>query len=88
MKCALTNGILTFALGVFAVAGVIFALQTIFLTRELRSLTSQAATDNSNMMEMRALLNDVAAYNKKFPSPELNALLTPPQTVPAKPAAH
>jgi len=88
MKCALTNGILTFTLGVFAVAGVIFALQTIFLTRELRSLTSQAATDNSNLLEMRALVNDVAAYNKKNPSPELTALLQPAQPAPAKPAAH
>jgi hypothetical protein len=88
MKCALTNCILTFVLGVFVVAGVIFALQTIFLTRELRALTSQAAIDNSNLMEMHSLVNDVAAYNKKNPSPELTALLQPPPSAPAKPAAH
>jgi hypothetical protein len=87
MKCALTNCILIITLAVFTVAGVFFATRTIILTRELRSLTSQAATDNSNLMEMRALLNDVAAYNKKNPSPELTALLQPPAQ-PAKPAAH
>jgi hypothetical protein len=88
MKCVFTNCILIITLAVFTVAGVYFALRTIFLTHDLRSLTSQAAADNSNLIEMRSLVNDVAAYNKKFPSPELTALLTPAQPAPAKPAAH
>jgi hypothetical protein len=83
MKCALTNFILIITLAVFTVAGVFFSLRTIFLTHDIRSLTSQASVDNNNLMEMRALVNDVAAYNKKYPSPELTALLQP-----AKPAAH
>jgi hypothetical protein len=85
MKCALTNCILTFALAAFTILGVFFALRTINGTRELRSLTLQAATANNNLMQMQSLVNDVAAYNKKNPSPELTTLLQPPQ---AKTAAH
>ena len=85
MKCETTNTILTFVLGVFAVAGVIFALQTIFLTRELRSLTVQATIANSSLVQVQTLANDVAAYNQKTPSPELTKLL---QAVQAKPAAR
>jgi hypothetical protein len=78
---------LTFALGVFAVAGVIFALQTIFLIRELRQLTAQATVANNTLLQIQgpaqALFNDVTAFNKNNPSPELTKLLQPP----AKPAA-
>jgi hypothetical protein len=75
MKCDTTNSILTFVLGVLAVAGVIFALQTIFLTREFRSLTFQATVDNTYLVQAQSLANDVAAYNQKTPSPELTKLL-------------
>jgi hypothetical protein len=85
MKCETTNAVLTFALGVLAVAGVIFALQTIFLTREFRQLTVQATMANSSLMQAQALANDVALYNQKNPSPELTKLL---QAVQAKAAAH
>ena len=34
MKCETTNTVLTFVLGALALLGVIFALQTIFRTRE------------------------------------------------------
>jgi hypothetical protein len=87
MKCVLTNSILTFTLGVFALFGVLFALQTIFLTRDLRRLSTQAAAANSALVQMQspaqALFNDVTVYNKNNPSPELTKLLQPP----AKPAA-
>ena len=85
MKCETTNAILTFILGVLAVAGVIFALQTIFLTREFRSLTVQATVANSSLLQAQSLANDVAAYNQKNPSPELTKIL---QSVQAKVAAH
>jgi hypothetical protein len=85
MKCDSTNCILTFVLGVLAVAGVIFALQTIFLTREFRSLTVQATLANSSLVQVQTLANDVSAYNQKNPSPELTRLL---QSAQAKPAAH
>jgi hypothetical protein len=66
---------LTFVLGVLAVAGVIFALQTIFLTREFRSLTFQATVDNTYLVQAQGLANDVAAYNQKAQSPELTKML-------------
>jgi hypothetical protein len=85
MKCELTNSILTFALGALAVAGVIFALQTVSHTHELRSLTVQATIANNNLLQAQALVNDVIAYNQKTPSPELTKML---QAIQAKPAAH
>jgi hypothetical protein len=83
MKSEMTNTILTFVLGVLAVAGVVFALQTIFLTREFRALTVQATVANNSLMQVQALAQDVAAYNQKSPSPELTKLLTVAQTAPA-----
>ncbi len=83
MKCDTSNTVLTFVLGVLAIAGVIFALQTIFLTREFRSLTVQATVANTSLMQVQALANDVAAYNQKTPNAELTKLLTAAQTPPA-----
>jgi hypothetical protein len=85
MKCNTTNAILTFVLGVLAVAGVIFALQTIFLTREFRQLSVQATFANNSILQAQALAADVAAYNQKNPSLELAKIL---QAVQAKPAAR
>jgi hypothetical protein len=84
MKSELTSLFLTFVLGVLAVAGVVFALQTIFLTREFRSLSVQAAMANNSLLQAQALAADVGAYNAKSPSPELTKLLA---AVQAKPAA-
>ncbi|HEY1490457.1 MAG TPA: hypothetical protein VGF90_05400 [Verrucomicrobiae bacterium] len=84
MKCDTTNVILTFVLGVLAVAGVIFALQTIFLTREFRQLSVQATFANNSILQAQSLAADVSAYNQKNPSPELTKVL---QAVQAKPAA-
>lgn len=84
MKCDTTNAILTFVLGVLAVAGVIFALQTIFLTREFRQLSVQATFANNSILQAQALAADVAAFNQKNPSLELTRIL---QAVQAKPAA-
>ena len=83
MKCETTNTILTFVLGLLAIAGVIFALQTIFLTREFRALTVQATIANNSLMQVQALAQDVAAYNQKSPSPELTKLLSVAQATPA-----
>jgi hypothetical protein len=86
MKSDTTTTVLTFVLGVLAIFGVIFALQTIFLTREFRTLTLQATVANTSLMQVQALANDVAAYNQKSPNAELTKLLTAAQTppVPAK----
>jgi secreted Zn-dependent insulinase-like peptidase len=75
MKCETTNTVLTFVLGVLALLGVIFALQTIFRTREYRSLTMQAAVANSTFMRVQALANDAQAYNQKSPNPELTRII-------------
>jgi hypothetical protein len=85
MKCETTNTILTFVLGVLAIAGVVFAIQTFNLTREFRSLTVQATVANNSLMQVQALAADVAAYNQKTPSPELTKLLNAAQT-PSMPA--
>jgi hypothetical protein len=83
MKCDLTNTVLTFVLGAFAVGGVIFAMQTIFLNREFRSLTFQATACNSYLLQAQSLANEVASYNQKYPSSELTRLLQATQTKPA-----
>ena len=83
MKCDSTNCILTFVLGVLAVAGVVFAMQTFFLTREFRALTVQATIANNSLVQVQALANDVAAYNQKNPNAELTKLLTVAQNGPA-----
>ncbi len=88
MKCDTTNAVLTFVLGLLAVAGVIFALQTIFLTREFRSLQIRAAQAQAGLMQiqqLQSLASDVAAYNQKTPSPELARILEAART---KPATH
>jgi hypothetical protein len=80
MKSELTGLFLTFVLGVLAVAGVIFALQTIFLTSELRKLSAQENFDRNSLALAQTLVNDVALYNQKSPSPELTKLLQAVQT--------
>ena len=85
MKCETTNTVLTFVLGALALLGVIFALQTIFRTRELHTLTVRAAMANNNLMKVQALGSEAYAYNQKHPDPELTKLL---QSMQAKPAAR
>lgn len=75
MKCETMNSALTFVLGAFVVLGVIFALQTIVRTREIRSLQVQMTNINANYMRLQALANDVNAYNQKYPSAELTRIL-------------
>jgi hypothetical protein len=71
------NSVLTFVLGVFVMAGVIFALQTIVRTREIRSLQLQAANINANYVRLQSLANDVNTFNQnqKTPSPDLTRIL-------------
>ena len=84
-SCETTNTVLTYVLGVLALLGVIFALQTIFRTREYRSLTAQAAQANNAFMRIQSLANDTQAYNLKNPSPEVTRIL---QSIQAKPATR
>jgi hypothetical protein len=85
MKCETTDAILKFVLVALVVLAVIFALQTIFRTRELRSLTQQATMAQNNLMRTQSLYNDTLAYSQKNPSPDLTRIL---QAVQAKPATR
>ncbi len=77
MKSETMNSALTFVLGAFVVLGVIFALQTIFRTREFRSLQIQMAGINANYIRLQALASEVNAYNQnqKPPNAELTRIL-------------
>jgi hypothetical protein len=88
MKNDTTTTVLNLVLGVLALAGVLFALLAILRIRDFRTLQLPAAQANANMMQAQALINDVAAYNQKFPSPELGKLIQPTPATPAKPAAR
>ena len=85
MKCETTDTVLKFVLAVLVILAVVFALQTIFRTRELRSLTQQATMDQNNLIRMQTLYNDALAYSQKNPSPDLTRIL---QAVQAKPATR
>ena len=80
MKCDTTNTVLTYTLGVIALLGVIFALQTIFHTREWRSL-QMAGPQKNYMMTVQAIYNDTAEYGKTHP--DINRILQTVQS--AKP---
>jgi hypothetical protein len=86
MKQETVNTVLTYVLGVLALLGVIFALQTIFRTREFRSLALQASQANNYFMRVQALGNDALAFNQKNPNAELSRILQPMQQ--PKPAAR
>jgi hypothetical protein len=76
---------LNLVLAVLAILGVIFALQTIFRTRELRSLQMQATQANGYRMAVEALANDAVTYSKQNPNSDILRILQP---APAKPATR
>ena len=74
---------LNLVLAVLAILGVIFALQTIFRTRELRSLQMQATQANGYRMAVESLANDAVAYSKQYPNSEILHIVQPTQAKPA-----
>lgn len=84
MKCEVFNTVLTFLLGVTALFGVIFALQTIFHTRELRSLNSQVVTCQFNVNRLNLTLAAADQYGKTHP--DLQRIIQP--YLQPKPAAR
>ena len=74
---------LNLVLAVLAILGVIFALQTIFRTRTLRSLQMQATQANGYRMAVEALANDAVAYSKNNPNSDILRILQPAQAKPA-----
>jgi hypothetical protein len=75
--------LLNLVLAVLAILGVIFALQTIFRTRELRSLQMQATQANGYRMAVESLANDAVAYSKNNPNSDILRILQPAQAKPA-----
>ncbi len=76
---------LNLVLAILAILGVIFALQTIFRTRTLRTLQIQAAQANTYRMAVESLAQDANAYSQKNPNPEIQRIL---QAAFGKPATH
>jgi hypothetical protein len=74
---------LNLVLAVLAILGVVFALQTIFRTRELRTLQFQATQANAYSMAIQALANDTLAYSQKNPNSDILRILQPAQAKPA-----
>jgi hypothetical protein len=74
---------LNLVLAVLAILGVIFALQTIFRTRELRSLQTQATQANGYRIAVDSLANDAVAYSKNNPNADILRILQPAQAKPA-----
>jgi HAMP domain-containing protein len=76
---------LNFVLAMLVILGVMFALMSIWRTRDLRAITPLAMQANSKAMMYQSLVNDVGAYNAQAKSPEIARLL---QSLQSKPAAH
>jgi len=74
---------LNLVLAILAILGVVFALQTIFRTRALRSLQIQATQANAYSMAVESLAQDAYAYSQKNPNPEILRILPPIQNKPA-----
>ncbi|MGB7748296.1 MAG: hypothetical protein WBN75_13530 [Verrucomicrobiia bacterium] len=74
---------LNLVLAGLAILGVVFALQTIFRTREFRTLQFQANQANAYRMAVESLANDALAYSQKNPNPDILRILQPGQVKPA-----
>ncbi len=83
MKNDNVTTVLNLVLAVLAILGVVFALQTIFRTRTLRTLQIQAAQANAYTMAVESLAQDAYAYSQKNPNAEILRILPPIQTKPA-----
>jgi hypothetical protein len=79
---------LNLVLAVLAILGVIFALQTIFRTRTLRTMQIQATQANTYRMAVEALAQDAIAYSKSNPNADILRILQPAQQAQTKPATH
>ncbi|MGD0745141.1 MAG: hypothetical protein ABSA45_08290 [Verrucomicrobiota bacterium] len=83
MKSETFNSILTYVLGALVVLGVVFALRTVFHTRELRAMQAQMLSCQFNVNRLNLTLNAAAQYAKTHP--DMERIL---QQFEPKPAAH
>lgn len=79
MKNDTTTTFLNFALAALVILGVVFALMTIWRTRDLRELQPklQAELQQAQVVTMKAqsLLQDTIVYNNTAKSPELTQII-------------
>ena len=80
------NGVLALSL----LLSVVFCLQFIFASREVRNISSQIGNINAYRNNLQALANDCVAYSERYP--EINPILESvglkmKSATPAKPAA-
>jgi hypothetical protein len=75
MKCDTLNGIFTFILGVLVILGVVFVLKLWIVTHETRTLLANATNSKLNLARVEGVFNEAQAYDKKYPSPELERIL-------------
>src|SRR5579859_2709278 len=81
MKSETTNTVLTLVLAVVVLASVLFALQSIFRSRQLRNLQSQTIACQSNLNRLNLLLNEALVYGKVHP--DINHVIQPFEAKPA-----
>lgn len=86
MKSDTTNTILNLLLAALALAGVVLALRTISLTRELHSF-QMAVPEKNYLLTVESMAKDAKQYEKTHPdiSPIL-APIEPKQAKPVKPS--
>ena len=75
MKFETTNTVLTLVLALLVLAGVLFALQSIFRTREFRTLQTQIIARQTNLNRLNLLLNEAIVYGKTHP--DINRIIQP-----------
>ena len=84
MKSDTTTTALNFVLAALVILGVVFALLSIWRTRDLRHLQAnlqmRAQIVQANFMRAQALANDVTTYNATAKSPELTKILSAAMT--------
>jgi len=80
MKSGITNTVLTLILAVLLLCDVWFALRTIIVTRELRTLQAQVIARQTNMNRLNLLLNEAVIYGKTHP--DINRVIQPFETKP------
>ena len=86
MKSNTLTAILNGWLALSLLLSVIFCLQFIFLTREVRSLSTQVAGINAYRTTLQALANDCVAYSEKNHAidPLLESVGIPHKAAPTK----
>lgn len=68
MKNTLFTTVLTWLLATSVILSIVFCLQFVFRTRELRTLQGEMARYQNTHAMLNVLLNDLAAYSRRDPA--------------------